>query len=94
MGVHERFFVLLAQARALQGNIEDAVLVLVEDHPALQHRGGVVQMDDGLLGPDQRLIGPFDQVLAGLGQDLDGDIVRDVAAFDQLADKVEVSLGC
>ena len=31
-------------------------------------------------------------MLAGLGQHLDGDVVRDVAALDELADKVKVRL--
>ena len=92
VGVGEGLLVLLAQPGALQGDVQDAVLVLVEHHPALQHRGGVVQVDDGLLGADQGLVGPLDQVFAGLGQHLDGDVVRDVAALDQLPDKVEVRL--
>ena len=49
-------------------------------------------MHDGLPGADQGLVGPLDQVFAGLGQHLDGDVVRDVVAFDQLPDEVEVRL--
>ena len=37
--------------------------------------------------------GAGDRVFAGLGQHLDGDVVRDVVAFDQLADEVEVGIG-
>ncbi len=92
VGVLQGLLVLLAQPRALQGDVQDAVLVLVEDDPALQDRRRVVQVHDGLLGADQGLVGPLDQVLAGLGQDLDGDVVRDVVALDQLADEVEVRL--
>ncbi len=90
--VFEGLLVLLAQPGALQRDVEDAVLVLVEHDPALQHRRRVVQVHDGLLGADQGLVGPLDQVFAGLGQHLDGDVVRDVVALDQLADEVEVRL--
>ncbi len=63
-----------------------------EHHAALQRGGGVVEVDDGLLGPDQGLVGARDQVLAGLGQHLDGDVVGDPVGLDQRADEVEVGL--
>ena len=37
--------------------------------------------------------GPLDQRLAGLGQHLDRDVVRDQVLLDELADEVEVGLG-
>ena len=36
MRIGEGFLVLLAQPRTLEGDVQDAVLVLVEDHAALQ----------------------------------------------------------
>jgi hypothetical protein len=92
VGVGEGLLVLLAQAGALQGDVQDAVFVLVEDDTALQDRGRVVEVHDCLLGAGQRLVRPLDQVLAGLSEHLDGDVVRDVVAFDQLPDEVEVGL--
>ncbi len=91
LGADQLLLVLLAQARTGQGDVHDAVLVLVEHDAALQHGGGVVQVHDGLLGALERLVGALDQVFAGLGEHLDGDVVRD-AAFDQLAHEVEVGL--
>ncbi len=70
----------------------DAGLVLIEDDLAEARRAGVVVVDDGLLGALERLEGALDEVVTGLGQHLDGDVVRNVAAFDQLADEVEVGL--
>jgi hypothetical protein len=49
-------------------------------------------VDDGLLGPADRVVGALDQVLAGLGQHLDDDVVRDDVVLDQLPHEVEVGL--
>ncbi len=76
----------------VDSDVHHAGLVLIEDDAAETRRGGVVVVDDGLLGALQRLEGAGDQVFARLGQHLDGDVVRDVPAFDQLADEVEVGL--
>ena len=51
---------------------------------ALQGAGRVVQVDDRLLGAAQRLEGALDQLVAGLGQHLDGDVVGDQVVLDQL----------
>ena len=80
------------QPRALGGDVDDAVHVQAEDDAALQHRGGVVQVHDGLLGALDRLVGSLDQVVAGLGQYLDDHVVRDQVVLDQLSDEVEVGL--
>jgi hypothetical protein len=47
---------------------------------------------DRALGAAQRLEGALDQVLAALGQHLDGDVVGDVVLLDELAAEVEVGL--
>ncbi len=85
---------LAALARAVQGDVDDALLVLAEHDLALQHAGGVVQVHDGLLGALDRLVGALDQVVAGLRQHLDGDVVGDRVLFDQAAHEVEVGLAC
>ena len=45
------------------------------------------------LAPRKRLEGPLDQLLAALDQDLDGDVVGDEPALDDLALEVVVGLG-
>ncbi len=70
----------------------DARLVLVEDDLAEARRAGVVVVDDGLLGTLEGLEGALDEVITCLGQHLDGHVVRDVAAFDQLTHEVKVGL--
>ena len=49
----------------------------VEHHPPKQRRGRVVHVDGRGLGPDERLGGALDQILASLGQHRDGDVVGD-----------------
>ena len=82
----------LAHAHALDGDLLDALAVRAEHDVALQDRGRVVEVHDRLLRADQRLVGASDQVLAGLGQHLDGDVVRDQVLLDQHPDEVEVGL--
>jgi len=50
-------------------------------------------VDDGLLRPPQRLERPLDELLAALDQHLDGHVVGDQAALDDLALEVVVGLG-
>ena len=49
-------------------------------------------MYDRLLGTAQGLEGPLDQLVAGLGQHLDRDVVGDQVLLDELADEVVVGL--
>ena len=65
----------------VDGDVDDALLVQPEDDPALQRRGRVVEVDDGPLGPAQRLEGPLDQLLPALDQNLDGHVVGDQVAL-------------
>ena len=55
---------LRAQLRPMDGNVDDAGTIEAEDDPSLQGRGGVVEVDDGLLGAANRLEGALDEVLA------------------------------
>ncbi len=49
-------------------------------------------MNDRPLGSPERLDGAFDQVLARLGEHLDGHVVGNPLLFDQAADEIEVRL--
>ena len=89
----ELLLVLAAQAGPGQGDVHDPVHVLLEHHAPLQGGGGVVEVHDRVLGAVDGLVGAFDQVLPGLGQHLDRDVVRDVTALHQRAHEVEVGLG-
>jgi hypothetical protein len=40
-------------------------------------------VDDGLLGALERFEGAADEVLAGLGENFDGHVIGNVAAFDE-----------
>jgi hypothetical protein len=51
--------------------------------------GGVIEVDDGLLGSLDRFEGAADEVLAGLGEHLDTHVVGDVAALDEAAHEAE-----
>ncbi|MNF31098.1 hypothetical protein D3C84_118510 [compost metagenome] len=84
---------LLDQLGGVGGDVDHALLVLIEDDAAEGRGSGVVDVDDGFLGPAQGLEGAGDQVVTGLSQHLDGHVVGNVAAFDQLAHEVEVCVG-
>jgi hypothetical protein len=55
--------------------------------------GGVINVDDGLLGALERFEGAVNEVLAGLGEHFDGHVIGNVAAFDQAAHEAELSFG-
>ncbi len=78
--------------RRIDGNLLDAVDVLAEDHAALQFAGGVVEMDDGVLGTFQRLEGAGDQFRAALHQHLQRYVIRHISLFHAPAGKVEIRL--
>ena len=92
VGVAHPLRELRADPGTLDGDVADAVAVEPEDHPALQRRGGVVQVHDGLLGPAYGVERPLDQLLTRLREHLDGHVVGDDAVLDDLPDEVEVGL--
>ncbi|MPN09407.1 hypothetical protein SDC9_156697 [bioreactor metagenome] len=51
-------------------------------------------MNDRLPGPLQGLEGAADEVFAGLGEDFDGDVVRNVLFLDQATDETELGFRC
>ena len=77
----------LHHARALQGDVDDALLVGAEHDVALQDARRVVEVHDRLLGALDRLVGAVDELLARLGQHLDGDVIRDQVLLDELRTK-------
>ena len=84
--------VLHDQFGASGGHGDALGLVDTEHHAAEELRGRVVQVDVGALDADQRLRRARDEVLAGLGEDGDLNVVGDAVLDDQLADEVEVGL--
>ena len=77
----------------VHGDLFYALHVGVEDHLLLEGGGGVVEVEDHMLGPVNGLEGAADEVLSGLYQHLDGHIVGDVSPLDQGADELVLRLG-
>ena len=83
---------LFDQRDRVHSELHHLGLAHVEHHVAEQRRGGVVNVHDDAARTGNGLEGAADQVLARLGQDLDGHVLRDQLVVDQLAHKVEVGL--
>ena len=83
---------LADQLRPVHGDLRDASAVLAEDHAALERRGGVVEVDDGAARPGDGLEGAPDQLVARLGEHLDGHVVGDLPLVDDVAAEVEIGL--
>ncbi len=67
----------------LHSNVDDPLHVGVEHHPALEGRGGVVEVDNHVLGPVNGLKSLANQMLSGLDQYLDGDVLWDKVLVNQ-----------
>ena len=74
--------------RPFHGDVHDTVHVLAEHDFALQRRRGIIEMDDDVLGALHGLEGLFDQLGAGLDEDLQRHVVRHQVLFNQGADDV------
>ena len=83
----------LDQPGAVDGDLLHALAAFAEDDAALRGRRRVVQVDDRLLRSPDGVESAADQLVARLGQDLDGDIVGDQAFVDDLADEGEIRVG-
>lgn len=70
---------------AVDGELLDLLLVLVEDLLTLCNGGGVIKMHNGMFAAFQRLKCLLHDVLPGLGQDLDGDVVRNKILLNKRA---------
>ena len=91
--LHAIFLLELANERcALHRDVDDARLVQLEHHAALQFGGRIVQMHDSALHALQRLEGAADQFLARLGEHLNGHAIGDLVVLDQEADEIEIRL--
>ena len=73
-------------------DLGDTVPVEPEDDAPLEGRGGVVEVDDRPLRARDALEGAGDELGTGLGEDLDGHVVRDRVVLDEVAAEVEVGL--
>ena len=83
---------LLQQFGAEAGDGDDFGPGFLVDLLALDPGGGVVEMDHGLFHALKRFEGAVDEVFARLHQYLNGNVVRDVAAFNQQAGEVVFDL--
>ena len=83
---------LLDQLGGVDRDIGYPLFVLLEDNTAEARSGGIVDVDDGFFRATYRLKGTFDKVSTSLCQHLDGDIIGDVAVFDQGAHEIKIGL--
>ena len=75
---------LIDEVGGIGGDLGDAVGVHMEDYLPLKRGGGVIEMEDDILGALNGLKGLLDEVRPGLDQHLDGHIIGDVPAVDEL----------
>ena len=93
VGAGEAGQAVLDPLGAAARHLQDLRLAQAKHDAALGGRGGVVEMDDGAFRADQGLDGAFDEVLAGLDEDLDGDVVGNALVLDQAAHEGELGVG-
>ena len=84
-GLNDRTAHFVNEVGGIGSDFGDALGVHVEDHLALEGGSGVVEVEDDVFGTADGIKSFFDQMLTGLNQHLDGDIVGDMAALDQFA---------
>ena len=75
---------LIDQVGGIGGDLGDAGGVHVEHHLPLEGGGGVVEVENDVLGAPDGLEGLFDEMLPGLDQHLDGHVIGDVPPLDEL----------
>ena len=86
---------LLQKLRTVNGNLLDFLLAHFEYLLALSKGSGVVDMDDGVLYALQSLKGFLDDMLTGLSQYLDGNIVGNEVFLNKAAQESILGLtGC
>ena len=82
------------EARAFERDVVDRFAgSIAKSDAALQWRGRVVNVHDRALGSIDRIEGLTDQVVAGLHQHLDGDIVGNAVFIDEAAQEIEFRIG-
>ena len=82
----------LEELCAVDRELLDLLFVLAKDLLALGHRRRVIEVHDCLRRALDGFEGLADDVLSGLGQHLDRDVVRDHISLDQCAQKVILCL--
>jgi hypothetical protein len=92
LGFRHRFGKGPDEPDGIDRHLHDLGLAHAEDVVAEGLAGGVIDVDDGLPRALERLEGAADEVFAGLGEHFDGDVVGDVAAFDEAAHEAEFGL--
>ena len=75
---------LVDEVGCVGSDLGDALHIHVEDHLALEGGGGVIEVEDDVLGAFDGLKSLLDEVLTGLDQHLDGHVIGDVTALDEL----------
>ena len=79
--------------RPVDSDLFHAIAVGLEDHAALQRRGGIIEVQNGV----RRAINAFnravDQMFTRLSEHLNGDIIWHMATFYQFPQKTEICLG-
>ena len=84
--------VLVKELGSGDGDVHDLVLAHPEDLLPLGEGGGVVQVDHHVFGALDGIEGLFNNMGAGLGEHLDGDILRDQVVLDDGAQKLVLGL--
>ena len=93
VGFGHFFSVLVEELGTLDGDLYDLVLILAEDLLPLGEGGGVVQVDHHVFSAFDGGEGLFNNMGAGLGEDLDGHVIGDEVLFDQGTQEFVLSLG-
>ena len=84
----------LEEFRAVHRKLLDLFFVFLKDLFPLRHGSGIIEMDHRLRRSFDRFKGLADDVLPGLGEDLDRDIVRDHVSLDESAKEDILRLRC
>ena len=84
---------LIDEVGGVDGDLLHARHVGAEHDLPLKGGGGVIEVENDVLGAPDGLKGLFNEVFPGLHQHLNGHVIRDVAALDELAADLIVGVG-
>jgi len=93
VGAGEEVFSLFDPSGTAASDVHDVLAFEAEDDAALGWGGAVVEVNDGVFGAFEGFEGALDEVFAGLDEDLDRDVIRDAAVFDEAAHECELRVG-
>ena len=85
--------ILIKGLGAGDGDVHDLVLALAENLLPLGEGGGIIQVDDDVLGPLDGLKRLFDNMRTRLGEDLDPHVVGDHVLLDDGPQELKLRLG-